>query len=230
MGTTGVGLRRHGGTIVLLAILGIAATLTVTSCGSGSGSSPNGELCNQCGDSDGFCQGEKGIPPMTVSDGDGLPCDADTPGGAEVDRPCTLSLTCLRKLDDGQRRCFPIAYDPQFRCGGSRPNLEVRATDTPTPMVRTPTPTATFTPGGGVVTPTPTATPIATVTATPDTGSGAFCGDGEVEDDEECDVPDPNDPDLCEDFCDSEDDTRAVPCVACRWDFAGCLNPETCTP
>ena len=151
--------------VVMLLIASVSAT-TVISCGGGGGGDSNGELCQQCGDSDGPCQDT-----VDVS-GDDRPEFCRDRG----EDPCTVELRCLRKLDSAQRRCFPAdpatnALDILYRCDGARPNPSVVPTATPTP---TPTftasasptltstgPTATgvtATPTGSSPTPTPTAT------------------------------------------------------------------------
>lgn len=149
--------------MVMLLIAGVSAT-TVISCGGGGGDS-NGELCQQCGDSDGPCQDTVEVT------GD------DRPSFCGASDPCTVELRCLRKLDSAQRRCFPAdpatsALDILYRCDGARPNPSVAPTTTPMPTPTftpsaAPTPTSTgptatgltATPSGSSPTPAPTATP-----------------------------------------------------------------------
>lgn len=141
--------------LAVVAVVGIVAATTVASCGGGGGGSSNGDLCEQCGDSDGPCNAEG----ATVS-GD------DRPAGCGANDPCTVQLQCVRKADSGQRRCFPLdpttgGLDFSYKCDGSRPALV--PTSTPVPSA-TLTPSATATP----VSTGPTATnPTPTVTATP---------------------------------------------------------------
>jgi hypothetical protein len=152
--------------VVMLLIVGVSAT-TVISCGGGGGDS-SGELCQQCGDSDGPCQDTVEVT------GDARPGFCLTPVESI---PCTVELRCLRKLDSAQRRCFPAdpatnAVDILYRCDGARPNPSVVPTTTPTPVPTftssaAPTPTSTgatatgvtATPSGSIPTPAPTATP-----------------------------------------------------------------------
>ncbi|MEB2286260.1 MAG: hypothetical protein B6D46_11635 [Polyangiaceae bacterium UTPRO1] len=138
-----------------------AVSITATSCGGGGGGSSNGNLCEQCGDSDGPCNA----------------AGADIPAGARqpsfcpngADGWCHAALVCTRKVDSAQRRCFPAdpatqALDMRFECDGSRPAGTPAATPTPTP---TSTPTATGTaatptatgPTASVAEPSPTPTP-----------------------------------------------------------------------
>ena len=150
--------------VVMLLIAGVSAT-TVSSCGGGGGDS-NGELCQQCGDSDGPCQDTVDVT------------GNDRPSFCDAADPCTVALLCLRKLDSAQRRCFPAqptdppTLDILYRCDGARPNPSVAPTTTPTPTPTftpsaTPTPTSTgptatgltATPSGSTPTPAPTATP-----------------------------------------------------------------------
>lgn len=145
--------------LAVVAVVGIVAAATITSCGGGGGGSSNGDLCEQCGDTDGPCNAAG----ATVS-GD------DRPAGCGANDPCTVQLQCVRKVDSGQRRCFPLdpttgGLDFSYKCDGSRPALV--PTSTPVPTV-TLTPTATATPvdtGPTATGPTPSATgPTATAT------------------------------------------------------------------
>jgi hypothetical protein len=159
---------------VLLILVAVFAAGVITSCGGGGGGGgSDGELCDQCGDDpDGPCRPTITIVPVVPDDpNDGIPkCvnDIDATTGE-----CIVELTCRRKVDSGQRRCYPLLdkltdpqphqnADSQFRCDGSRPG------GTPKP----PEPTNTTSPG-------PTAT------AVPQT-----CGNGIREGTEECDSPD----------------------------------------
>jgi hypothetical protein len=143
--------------------------MAFVSCGSGGPSDTNGGLCEQCGDSDGPC-----ISPAKTTGG-------DRPEGCTKD-PCFIELRCARKVDSGQRRCFPV--NPQtlqldffYECDGSKPEQvfvptpTATATATPEPS-KSPTPTNTgltpsptsVTPTSTAKTPTPTTTPQATAT------------------------------------------------------------------
>jgi hypothetical protein len=198
---------RNGIVVVLLALMAVSAAV-VSSCGEGGGGSSDGGLCEQCGDTDGPCR-----PSVSVSGSDAT---ALCPAGQAT---CDVRLACLRELDSAQRRCFPqdSRFD-QFECDGARANRHT-ATPTPSPTLR-PTATRTvsatgITPSGGV-TPTPTASP------TPG------CGNGEVDEDEECDGADLNDED-CETLCDVGGGTlRCTP--FCTFDFSACEHPTTCSP
>lgn len=148
---------------VVLLLIGVVSTAVISSCGgSGSDGSSNGALCEQCGDTDGPCQSS------VVTTGD------DRPSGCTGD-PCTVDLRCTRKVDSGQRRCFPVdpstdQLDFRYECDGSRPIESFAPTLTPS---TTPTlsPQATVSPtstGPTATAPTPTATgPTPTATATP---------------------------------------------------------------
>ncbi|MCC6765181.1 MAG: hypothetical protein IT293_11000 [Deltaproteobacteria bacterium] len=145
---------------VVLVIAAVSATAMSCGGGGGSGGDSNGALCEQCGDSDGPCQ------ETAVTTGD------DRPAGCTTD-PCTVQLRCVRKVDSGQRRCFPQnpstgELDFRYECDGSRPIESFAPTLTPTPT-KTPTPEATLTPSATAPTPTgatPTTTGV-TPTATP---------------------------------------------------------------
>ena len=93
MGTTmQVGQERRSFAAVMLLIAAVGAT-AMTSCGGGGGAT-NGELCQQCGESDGRC-----LDTVAVT-------GSERPSFCTND-PCTVELRCLRKLDSAQRRCFP---------------------------------------------------------------------------------------------------------------------------
>lgn len=122
----------------LLLVMAVLAVGIITSCGGGGGGS-DGELCDQCGDSpDGPC-----VPSITISPGEGQPqCTRPVDPSTGT---CVVELTCRRRVDSGQRRCFPLApggadVDYQFRCDGSRPGGTPGPARTATP---TPDPTAT---------------------------------------------------------------------------------------
>lgn len=123
----------YGSLVVLLALIACAVTIAVSSCGGGGGGSSGG-LCAQCGDTDGPCQN-----PFTLSADD----TRTRPSGCPATGDCTFGLTCLRKLDSAQRRCFPLDQngnlDILYRCDGARPNPN---TATPAPT-STPGPTST---------------------------------------------------------------------------------------
>lgn len=156
--------RRETRTFALvLLLIGMVAGAALTSCGGGgSDGDSNGALCEQCGDTDGPCQ------PTVETSGN------DRPSGCTTD-PCTVELRCVRKVDSGQRRCFPVdpstdQLDFDYKCDGSRPiasyapTLTPSASPTPTPEATVgPTstgPTATAaTPTSTAATPTATATP-----------------------------------------------------------------------
>jgi hypothetical protein len=177
---------------VLLALMAVLTVGLIASCGGGGGSS-NGELCDQCGDDpDGPCQSTVLVDPN----------DSDSP---ECTRPkvtdeatgqCRVALACRRKVDSGQRRCYPLVVfggdvDYQFRCDGSRPG------GTPGPA---PTPTLSPSPG-------PTST--------------AICGDGIVQGSEFCDSPSLNGQ-----TCESQGCGGGIlSCsVVCTFNFSSCTG------
>jgi hypothetical protein len=82
------------------------------------------------------------------------------------------------------------------------------ATPTPTGPTRTPQP-------GETATPTPRATPKPEPTATP------VCGNGVIDDGEECDG-DLLDDNTCEDLCSESAPDGVLTCTDCRFDFIGC--------
>ena len=211
-------VRRYGSLTLLLLLVGGGAAVLVTSCGSGGGS-PNGDLCDQCGDSpDGPCQPSVSTADLSNDQIQRLCADQTT-----ACPPTDLALACLRKLGSAQRRCFP-ADDrfSDFECDGARAN---RPTATLTPTVtatpaETPTTTSTSSssasPGasasatattGASVTPAATVTPGAT-TATPAptaTPSAALCGNGVLDEGEECDGSIIDNTSCLEDVCTCED-------------------------
>ncbi len=95
-------------------------------------------------------------------------------------------------------------------CAASAPSE--RPTPTPTAIgpTRTPRPGDTPTP-----TPQPTATP--------------FCGDGVIDDGEECDG-DALDDNTCEDLCLESDPDGVLVCAACRFDFGDCRGVDCVAP
>ena len=164
----------------MILIAAVSVTALVSCGGGGDGGGNDGTLCQQCGDSDGFC-----VELDTVT-GD------DRPSFCGDTDPCTVELRCLRKLDSSQRRCFPAdpatnALDLSYRCDGSRPNPSVAPTTTATPSA-TATPEPSLTPSATAVTPTPTGEPTTAATATP--GNGATTDfDITIEDPDDDDLP-----------------------------------------
>jgi hypothetical protein len=210
---------RYGVLAVVLLLIAGGAFL-VSSCGSGGGDS-TGDLCEQCGQTDGPC-----LSTVTVTGSDAAQlCPADQ-------TTCDIHLDCFRKLGSAQRRCFPIDGVDflQFRCDGERAN-RATASPTPTPTL-SPTPTRsatpTFTAGGGVATPTPTLSATPTKTSTPAPTPAAVCGNGVVEGDEECDGQAvdnstcADDVCTCEDFCDAAGGTLSCNNANCTLNFSGC--------
>lgn len=150
-------LRSFG--LVLLAI-GLLAGSVMTSCGGGGGGGSDGLLCDQCGDDpDGPC-----VPSITIFPDPANPNIPQCAGAPNADGSCTVELQCRRKVDSGQRRCYPVAaggdVDYQFRCDGSRPG------GTPRPQ------------------PTATETPEAQPTSTP---APSTCNNQIIEGNEVCD-------------------------------------------
>lgn len=184
---------------LLLLLVAAGSATAIVSCGGGGGSSDGG-LCSQCGVSpDGPCQD-------TVFVGPGPDATALCPDPAVG---CTVRLTCRRKVDSAQQRCFPLTPEGgvnfQFKCDGSRPG----GTAVPEPTL-TPTPL--------------TATSAPVVTATP----GPNCGNGIVDADEECDGIN-LDGNTCDDLCTSAG--GALGCSGtCTFDFTGCTDPSSCSP
>ena len=181
---------------VLFIAVGMLAGVVMTSCGGTSGGS-DGELCNQCGDDpDGPCMPSINIVPVVPDDPDDrIPqCTSvvDPASGT-----CTVELQCRRKVDSGQRRCYPVLpggdVDYQFRCDGSRP--------------------------GG--TPRP---PVVTLTPTPKPSSGTTqeCGNGIREGTEECDLTDLDGQTCFTQGCDSAG--GFLSCLACQFLYNNCSN------
>ncbi len=199
--------------VVVFAVAAIAAAV-ISSCGGG-GSGSSGELCSQCGDTDGPC-----IPTVEYTPDPSLPppCDAQpvptcspvpattssvcAPGTPQP--LCTVHLICRRKSDSSQQRCFPAdptrpANSPevnfQWRCDGSRP--------------------------GGTAVPAPTGTESVTpsTAATPTT-----CGNGVVDSGEQCDGN--NNGRTCESFgCTTPLNGSGVTCNSnCTFNVTGCLG------
>ena len=153
-----VGTYRSLGVVVF--VVAVLAAAIISSCGGGGGgSSSNGELCQQCGDTDGPC-----IPSVEYTPDPSLP----PPCASSTASTCTVDLICRRKSDSSQQRCFPANPDLpasmpdvnyQFRCDGSRPG------GTPRPE------------------PTPTLSPTTASTSTPN----PVCNNGILESGEQCD-------------------------------------------
>ncbi len=171
----------HSFAAVMLLIGGVSATVLM-SCGGGGGSS-NGDLCQQCGDTDGPCN---------IAGAD-LSADQAQPSFCpnQADGACHVALACVRKVDSGQRRCYPVdpttlQLDFFFECDGSRPIQSFA----PTPV---PTTTATAT-----TRPSETATPVGTgPTATGPTPEATMTPSSQAEDvDVTVTVEDPNLDDL----------------------------------
>ncbi len=204
------------GAVLLVVAVGLAV---VSSCGKGGGGdgSSNGELCEQCGDTDGPCLDSVQV---TGADADAL-CPA-----AGMPTPCPITLTCLRKLDSAQRRCFPEDSRLDFfECDGSRAN---RRTATPTPTATltpsptlSPTPTVTVTSTG--LTPSPALTPTPTSSPEPD-----LCGNGQIDAGEACDGSQLNGQ-SCQTLCGSAG-TLACDDIDCTFDFSGCVDDSNCPP
>ncbi len=144
-------------------VVGIVVATTLASCGGSGDGESNGGLCEQCGDTDGPCN----------ADGALLTAEDDWPEGCPDADSCQVQLQCVRKVDSGQRRCFPLnpttgSLDFRYECDGSRPALVPTSTPVPTVTV-TPSVTATPVDTGPTATgPTPSATgPTPEATATP---------------------------------------------------------------
>lgn len=138
-------------------------------------------------------------------------------------------------------------------CSGSRPTATPTAVSTPAPLATptdtaaaTPTPRPTATPVGptrtaqpgetatvtplATSTPTRTPTPTRTVLPTPQPTSTPFCGNGVVDDGEECDGTEFDD-NTCEDLCFESDPAGTLGCTArCRIDFTDCRGVDCEAP
>jgi hypothetical protein len=164
-------------------MIGVVSATAIVSCGGGGGGDTNGDLCQQCGDSDGPCN----------ANGNSVSGD-DRPEGCTTD-PCTVQLQCVRKVDSGQRRCYPInpttkSLDLFYKCDGSRPALVPTSTPVPTVTV---TPSVTATPVDTGPTPTsvtPTATG-GTPASTPTPAVEEVDVDITIETDGDSDLPTP---------------------------------------
>jgi hypothetical protein len=208
--------RAHVQFALLTALLvGVSAT-TITSCDGGGGDA-DGRLCSECGvDPDGPCLDE-----VEVSGDDAAQlCD-------EGEVSCTVRLTCRRKADSAQRRCFPLLGDsenvnPSFECDGSRPG----GTALPEPTI-TPTPMGTMTPDSSVST-SPAATP------TPTDGSET-CNNNVLDQIDECDTVNGVvifAPEACDDAvacscaiaCGDPSASGDLGCTDCQIDTTGCTN------
>jgi len=218
---------RYGVVAALLAMVALGSLLTMSSCGSGGGSS-NGGLCEQCGDTDGPCQDS-----VTVTGDDATALCNGQPS-------CDVNLECFRGLSSAQRRCFPAdAQFADFKCDGERPFRNTPTpvpSTTPTDTAATATPTATVTEGGPTATGSTPATTAsaAALTPTPAPTATPVCGNGILEDDEECDgnaIDNSGcDTDVCTcaDFCDP-DSTGSLSCNAdCTLNFSHCTINDDC--
>jgi hypothetical protein len=163
-----MGERREWRSFAVVMLVIAACCATVTSCGSGGkGASTNGNLCDQCGDTGGPCV--SGTIDLTGDDR----LDRCKNSTSSTDTKCTVELRCVRKVDSGQRRCFP--FDPTtgqidffYECDGSRPVQSFAPTLTPTTTpTLTPVASVTSTPAETATGPTPTATGPTPSGATP---------------------------------------------------------------
>ncbi len=136
---------------VLMVAVGLMAGVAITSCGGGGGGGSDGELCDQCGDDpDGPCITSYTIFPEPSASPPASPNPRNTnipqcTDPVDAEGKCAVRLQCRRKVDSGQRRCFPLApggedVDYQFRCDGSRPGGTPRPQPTPTETAEQPTP------------------------------------------------------------------------------------------
>jgi hypothetical protein len=218
-------MRRYALALIVAVAAGSGAI--ITSCGSGGGDGgSNGDLCEQCGSTDGPCMAS------TTASGEDAQALCDV-GVAS----CSVELACLRELGSAQRRCFPNSGRnvELFECDDERAQ---RGTPTATPTLSA-TPTPTFTPASTETPPssgspsgaTPT-TPTPSTAATPQataTSAGELCGNNIVEGDEECDGADLDDDTTCEDVC--EDAGGTLACNSnCTFNFSGCSNPPCEAP
>jgi len=203
---------------VVVVMVTVVAAAVISSCGGGGGGGgSSGELCSQCGDTDGPC-----IPTVEYTPDPSLPppCDgqpvptcspvpattasACVPGPASTASTCSVNLICRRKSDSSQQRCFPAnpnlpAAAPdvnyQWRCDGSRP--------------------------GG----TPRPEPTGTLSVTPSTAvTPSLCGNLVVDAGEQCDGS--ANGATCEGFgCTTPLNSLGVTCSAnCTFDVSGCTG------
>ncbi len=116
-------------------------------------------------------------------------------------------------------------------CAAPTPRATAATTPLPT-EIATPTstgPTRTARPGE-TATPTPHATPTRTRTPVPQPSATPFCGNGIVDDGEECDGADFDD-NTCEDLCFESDPLGTLACTArCTIDFSGCRGTDCEAP
>lgn len=195
MARTSAGFEAYRSLGALLLVMAVLAAGVITSCGGGGGGGSNGELCDQCGDDpDGPCQTTVLVDPNDPhAPSCSLPVITDPSTGQ-----CRVALECRRKVDSGQRRCYPklgfgqdSPVDAQFRCDGSRPG------GTPGPA---PTPTLSPSPG-------PTSTSI--------------CGNGVIESGEDCEAGNLNGESCTSLSC----GIGSLGCsVNCKFNFSGCTG------
>ena len=194
METFGMRIREYRW-LALVLLLAAATATGIVSCGGGSSGGTDGELCDQCGQTDGPC-----IAPALVLPGanEPVPCPtAPAPGPTCV----PVNLICRRGVDTAQQRCYPATSlegqnpNPAFRCKGTRPGSTL---------------------GPPTTTPSP-ATPVPTTTKTPD--SRSECGDGFIQGLEECEAGKFNGA-TCESICDQG--SGFLQCVACEISTSDC--------
>lgn len=193
METFGLMAREYRWLIFALLLASTSATL-ITSCGGSSGGT-NGEICDQCGDTDGPC-----ISPAFIVPGANQPEPCPT---APLPETCvSRNLICRRGVDTAQQRCYPANssgtdVDASFKCKGTRPGPTLQpATLTPTPATPVPSPTKTF-------------------------DSRAVCGDGVIQGLEDCESGDFAGK-TCASICGSG--SGFLQCVACTISTSECTG------
>ncbi len=194
METFGINVREYRW-LALVLLLAAATATGIISCGGGSSGGTDGELCDQCGQTDGPC-----ISPALIIPGANEPAPCPT---APLEETCVArQLICRRGVDTAQQRCYPANasgtdVDSGFRCKGTRPG------STLAPSTATPSPA------------TPVPTPTKTVDAT------AFCGDGRIQGLEECEGID-FDGESCGSICSNGDATGSLQCINCLFNTQLC--------
>lgn len=153
--------------------------------------------------------------------------------GAEGPASFQAYTTCLARrqacgLATAARIAMPRAPEALALVGRA---LAVEPCGDPTPAITaTATPLPTTTPTATTTGPTPTPRPGETATPTPRPTPTPVCGDGVVDDPEECDGDDLADED-CDSLCEDPSERGVLTCSAgCTFDFSRCGPDAGCEP